>query len=303
MEKVTVLIPSYNRPDILRSTLEQLDRCSLIQKIFVTADASSEVISRQYSTILSKYVNKVTAELTVGHRGSAKTRNAVRHLALQSGIDTNYVLLFDDDFELPNEDVLQHMIVAMKTYELAGLVGGSIVNAKKRKIDPEFTLPVAQDIANCLSSVTGFLFNGQVKRITLGKSTTCFMLIKSELLNDVSYDENYAGSGYREESDFQRQVINLGYSIVYDDSAYVYHHAPDEGGCREKQEYSNRMYWKSHNHTYFIYKWNRKMVFRFWFLLCSQLLFIAYHPTALIHILTGMKKGYMRASRLYWLTP
>jgi GT2 family glycosyltransferase len=264
----------------------------------VVADASTDELLERYLSVIKKYPNKVKAELTINHRGSAKTRNAVRNFAIKSSIETEFVLLLDDDFKIPNETGIHHMIGALKSNKNAGLVGGQIVNIAKHRIDPEFQLPVSQDITNCLSSLTGFLFNGKVKRITSGQATTCFMLIRRELLSKVSYDENYRGSGYREESDFQRQFIHLGYSVLCDETAFVYHLAPNEGGCREKQHFSERIFWKSLNHTYFICKWNKRIYRRVWFFICFKILLISYRPTAIVQVFKGLADGYKFASRV-----
>jgi GT2 family glycosyltransferase len=294
-----VLVPSYNRPTSLSLTLEKLNQFDTVRVIFVAADASSHEILNEYSEVISKYSGKVVAELAIGCRGSAKTRNAVRKLALQNISTSEYVLLFDDDFQLPDETVLKQMIQTLNSYKNAGIVGGRIVNLNRHVVDSEFSLPVSQKVADILSGFTGFLFCGQTKGIETGKRTTCFMLIKSQLLNQVSYDENYQGTGYREESDFQKQVQYLGYKVLSIETAFVYHYAPDVGGCRESQKFSSRMYWKSRNHIYFIQKWNRKKKYRsLWYMLMSEILLIGYRPSAFFQILKGLQSGYKLANKL-----
>jgi GT2 family glycosyltransferase len=81
------------------------------------------------------------------------------------------------------------------------------------------------------------------------------MALRVEVLSeDVRYDESYGGTGYREESDLQRQVWKLGYRIIFEPRFYAYHLAIESGGDRYS-DLEDRMYWKWRNHMYFTNKW------------------------------------------------
>jgi GT2 family glycosyltransferase len=81
------------------------------------------------------------------------------------------------------------------------------------------------------------------------------MALRIEVLSrGVRYDERYSGTGYREESDLQKQIRRLGYKIVFEPRFYVYHLALETGGDRYS-DLEDRMYWKWRNHTCFMNKW------------------------------------------------
>jgi GT2 family glycosyltransferase len=101
------------------------------------------------------------------------------------------------------------------------------------------------------------------------------MALRVEILSKgVRYDENYGGTGYREESDLQRQVRELSYKIVFEPKFYVYHLAIEKGGNRYS-DFKDRMYWKWKNHTYFMNKWrypSRKKILSYAILMLYALL-------------------------------
>jgi GT2 family glycosyltransferase len=82
------------------------------------------------------------------------------------------------------------------------------------------------------------------------------MMMNTKVLSKgIRYDEGYGGTGYREESDLQRQVRELGFKVIFEPRFYAYHLAVEQGGNRYS-DLEDRMYWKWRNHTYFMNKWH-----------------------------------------------
>ena len=299
MVKVLIAIPSYDRPEILGFILKKLVNMKNVHGIVVVADASSQEILKAYKEILSQYSGKITAELHFGRRGSAKARNALLELATRNANGIKYVLLMDDDYLLSHDEVLQRMVDDLEILKDVGVVGGRVINLQKRVIDPDFSLNVPVKVVDWLTKITGFIFGSSWRRISYGESTTPFMLIRSNLLGKISYDENCQGTGYREETDLQRQVIRLGFKILSDDRAYVYHFTVEEGGCRPNSRMCSRMYWKARNHTYFIQKWQgHQLSTSLWYTFLGIIILILYRPSCFREIFRGLQHGYKVARNL-----
>jgi len=288
-----VAIPSYNRPAILEIVLERLLNFETVDKIFVVADASSQEILSSYENVLSKHGEKVVAELNHCYRGSTKTRNALLELVAKNVDQGSYVMLLDDDFLVPNAKVIELMFEDLKTRDDVGIVGGRIVNVTKKKVDPEFSLNLPKILVDWIRIPSGWLFlvDRNKHEVGYGKGTTAFMLLKRKLIDYIRYDENYRGTGYREESDLHRQAFRLGFRILSDYRAYVFHIPMDEGGNRVIGDAGQRFYWKAHNHTYFVLKWNDFKI-GLWYMLASAVLLIVYRPLYMPKILLGLQHGY-----------
>ena len=70
----------------------------------------------------------------------------------------------------------------------------------------------------------------------------------------------YEGNAYRFETDFSLKVKKIGFKIVYDPRAIVFHRRADEGGCRVSVYDWN--YWFSRNHTLFVLRCLRRKIVR-----------------------------------------
>lgn len=291
MDKIVVAIPSYNRPATLRTILRRLLNFEIVNKIVVVADASSQETLRSYKEVLSEHCEKIVAELNLGYRGSTKTRNALLEMVTKNVDEAKYILLLDDDFLLSSSEVLQRMIGDLEMLDDVGIAGGRIVNIEKSKIDPEFSLNVPKKVADCLTKLSGWLFCTNKHEISYGKGTTPFMLVRRNVLDKIRYDENYQGTGYREESDLHRQAFRLGFRILSDDRAYVYHLPTEEGGNRDLRGIHQRIYWKARNHTYFLLKWNGHRL-GLWYMFTGAVLLTVYRPLCFCKILLGLQQGY-----------
>ncbi|MEM2507188.1 MAG: glycosyltransferase [Nitrososphaeria archaeon] len=295
MCRVVVVIPSFDRPKTLEYVLDRIFNFYCISKIIVVADASRIEVKRLYEKVLSKYREKVVFNLNIGYRGSVKTRNAALKLAIENLGDAEYVLLLDDDFLVPNCSVIEKQLNRLRAFPDVGAVCGRVINIKKHRVDPEFNFGIPMTLASYLTRLTGFIFGGRWDKPRYGSYSTSFMLIRAYLLKYVKFDENYAGTGYREETDFQTQISMLGCKILCDPEVFVYHLAPETGGVRSYRDMPTRMYWKSRNHAYYIIKWNSNLFIRLWYLFCGTLILSVYRPQHLLWILRGLQHGYKGA--------
>jgi glycosyltransferase involved in cell wall biosynthesis len=249
-------IPSYNRAKILKISLRSFVNSKLVRGFIIVADAISSDEAEEYNRSI-RYVKdlgfEVIYDVKIGRRGSTKTRNIVLEYARQNLKKDDVLISYEDDYIYPGDHSLISALHWLKKPSI-GVVGGRRINIRKRRIDPDFYLNIFY-LADYLTKLTGFIFIDVDHGPRYVDYTTHLMAMKVRILNqEINYDENYGGIGYREESDLQMQIRKLGYKIIFDPRFYTYHLAIESGGNRYS-DLENRIFWKWINHTYFMNKW------------------------------------------------
>jgi len=291
--KVTVLIPTYDRPDVLKQTLPFWLFSDQISKVIVTAEASTDHKARLYENVLGKYSathgEKLFYRVSVGRSGSVKSRNELLSLALKFA-ESEFILLADDDYILPKESKISIALNYFRIKDI-GAVGGRVVMLGKRAIDPDFFLNLPMNLADILTDITGYIFLDVSHGPRIAKYLPPFFIIRKELIKyGLMYDVRFdTPTSFREESDFQRQIRELGYKLVFDPRIYVYHIAVEEGGNRKLMDPRERFYWKARNHTIFLLKWNSSLLKRIQYQLFLIFLLGIYRPQYFRYVLKGIK--------------
>jgi GT2 family glycosyltransferase len=294
MFNITVLIPSYNRSDILKLTIDTWLRADDVKKIIILAQATREEELNEYKKIKkSLEMNRDLEILFICIKkklGSINARNMLIKLANDS--DSQFILMIDDDYVLPNSKFLRIMAKYFEYDNTIGAVGGRVVMFRKRRVDPDFFLNAPILLADPLTRLTSYIFLDVNSGPRFAEYLTPFFMVRKEILGSIAYDKLLeAPSGFREESDLQKQIKMHGYQLLFDPNVYVVHLAPEEGGNRPRISMGERIYWKARNHTIFILKWYKSVIKRIWFLLASLMLLIAYRPWHIHQILKGVKEG------------
>ena len=254
--KIFVGTPSYNRGKIFRYCIRSFTKSKLIKGFILVIDASSDIEKGLYVQALKGLVDRgfeVIYDINVGRRGSTRARNLVLDMAERNLGSRDILLLYDDDYIYAGDKSVIPALYWLKNGEV-GIVGGRVINLRKRKVDPDFALNIPY-LADALTRLTGFILLNTKHGPRYVDYTTPLMALRVEILSKgIRYDESYGGTGYREESDLQRQVRKLGYRIIFEPRFYTYHLAIESGGNRYS-DLEDRIYWKWRNHTYFMNKW------------------------------------------------
>jgi GT2 family glycosyltransferase len=255
--KIFVGIPSYNRGKIFRYCIRSFVKSELIKGFILVIDVSSDIEKELYVQALKELIDRgfeVIYDINIGRRGSVKARNLVLDIAEKSLGSRDILLLYDDDYIYAGDKSVIPALHWLKNGKV-GVVGGRVINLRKRRIDPDFALNIPY-LADALTRLTGFIFLNTKHGPRYVEYTTPLMVLRVEILSKgIRYDENYGGTGYREESDLQKQIKKLGYEIVFEPRFYAYHLAIESGGNRYS-DLEGRIYWKWKNHTYFMNKWH-----------------------------------------------
>jgi GT2 family glycosyltransferase len=297
-EMIAVLIPSYDRPEILKITLPRWLKASHVGKVLILAQASSEEILNEYEKILKHQIDygKVTYKLVLGRLGSVKARNVL--LDLVSTYNYKYVIMSDDDHFLLDENCLARITKLFELDSRIGAIGGKILTKRLGK-DPDFFLNLPINIADLMSRLTGYVFLDIKHGPRYSEFLPPFFMMRKEVIDKgVRYDEILdSPTGFREESDLQLQIKHLGYKLLYDPRVYVIHLVNEKGGNRPRMSMAKRIYWKSLTHTVFILKWNKSLLRRIWYVLVSILILSFYRTWYISWILKGVKDGIHRFSQ------
>jgi len=201
------------------------------------------------------------------------------------------LILYDDDYICPGS----HALIPVKTWLKRGdigLVGGRVINLRRRRSDPDFYLNVMPNLAEVLTKLTGFIFINTKHGPRYVEYTTSLMATRVEIIKkNIRYDPIYEGTGYREESDFQQRIREKGLKIIFEPKFYTYHLCLETGGNRAIDDIRTRFYWKSRNNTIFVLK-NKLGLTR---LILSEAIIVMYSVTkgigTSIEAIRGLKDG------------
>jgi len=105
------------------------------------------------------------------------------------------------------------------------------------------------------------------------------MSFRRELIEKVGgFSPVYKGNTYRFETGLSLKVKKLGFKIIFDPNAIVFHRRANKGGCRVNVYDWN--YWFSRNHTLFVLRCLKGKVVKVLLFTLEQLLRILRHRRA-----------------------
>ncbi|WEL20074.1 glycosyltransferase family 2 protein [Candidatus Nanohalococcus occultus] len=234
MSELTVIIPTYNRSEPLKGTLNSLQETENHPAEVIVVDDSEEDTTQQVCE---------NHEYKINYIRPAKSINLphARNVALEAA-ETDIVAFVDDDVRF--SDGWCDAILESFQKDDVGAVGGPALEYT------EGCLKHARSESNeNQNTVTkeGFVDDSSaywrpsnpVETDTLRGANMAFR--KSVLEEIGGFDEGYIGNSFREDTDICVRVKDKGYRIIYDPKAELEHLYIDEGGCRDK----NRDFWYS----------------------------------------------------------
>jgi len=247
--QLSIVIPTYNRPEDLKACIDSILKQDLDPKefeIIVIDDAS----------------------------GPDKDKGCI--FARNSGIEKakgEIMLTMDDDTELLKNDTLKILLNTFKTNNNIGIVGGIEIRNKDYRNDfqeKDLDFNKIGKITKWGNFYTGFEKLYNVKRLVkVDHVRSAFMAFPKKLYEQIGgFEEIYNadGMGFRYETDFCLKIKNLGFDIVVQPEIKVWHKAsPRKAGfARAKGE--RYLLLSTRNHMFFMLKffWFRHPFF--WFL-------------------------------------
>lgn len=240
MIPVSVIIPTYNRSAFLKRTLEQVLRQAYPSFEVIVVDQTD-----RHPPEIAKFLASIRARIRY-----VRTETACGTRAKNLGMNVAHgevILCLDDDVDLPCDFISTHM----RNYASAGVcaVAGRIISSRSRG-RPE---PKRCGEVTWYGHVISNFYATRRRSVTHGGGGNLSFLRK-QALRCGGFDEQFAGSQLREETDFCLRYLEFGDGrMVFEPEAVVFHHAAPVGGCRVSDQaadpltYANEFYfWLKH---------------------------------------------------------
>jgi glycosyltransferase involved in cell wall biosynthesis len=244
---ISVVIPTYNREQPLRETLADTIRQNypnfevLVIDQTRTHESETQVYLEELATAGKIRWFPVDWASLPGARNYA-VRRAVGEI----------ILFIDDDVQLPDGFLAAHAGNYLAKPDV-GCVAGRVFDRMKLgnsggNLAIDFLPPEAMD-----PGIAWYFIDlvHTVKPQQVLSARGCNMSFRRQVFAewDLTFDERFAGSAVREESDFCLRLRSTGMKIWYDPSACLVHLGEESGGCHDVStrsiEYQTTFY---HNH-------------------------------------------------------
>lgn len=219
MKDVSIIIPTYNRPDDLDCVLPYYVNQPDVLEVIIVDDGSS----LSYNEVIDKY-KKMAKVNIVYHRNETNLgAGAGRNIGL-SLTNGRYILWGEDDAFL-SENYVRVLKNKIKEKEI---VFGSIYYG----IHPTMCADEQKKIIRSQQCSDRKLFDYEnLEGYYRLKTETdvkvpwghALLMTTKEAYTGIRYYEGYKVNGYREETDAQVQISKRGYSIIYTSETCCYH--------------------------------------------------------------------------------
>jgi glycosyltransferase involved in cell wall biosynthesis len=208
MPYVSIVIPTYNRAELLRECVESVLRLDYPQdgfEVIIVDDGSNDATGAQIQSLLRRCGKRIQAVRHPDNRGVAAARNLGREMARGD------IIVFLDDDCRPEVNWLARIMAVFRSYPRAAAVGGSVVNAGGSALSR----------ASYIIEFSSWFPAGAVRRIK--NIPGCNSAYKADEIKNHRFPEAYKGMGF-EDSLFNHGLIRGGKIIMFAPHARVIHH-------------------------------------------------------------------------------
>ena len=245
---VSVVVATRNRETYLTDLLKSLARQSFRSfEVIIVDDSDRRESRRAVALVVRRFLKDLKIKLLRNPSRLGIPSSLNRGLIAARG----HIVAFTDDDCIVDKSWLEN-IVRWYRYPRVGGVGGRVVPVEhdamwtpKRRRHPG----VVGRVLRSGEVVSNFDLNvGPVLVDCLPGANMSFR--RDLLLRAGGFSRAYEGNAYRFETDLSLRVKRLGYRIVFDPKAVVYHRRAPRGGARVGAYEWN--YWFGRNHTVFL---------------------------------------------------
>ncbi|MGD1867634.1 MAG: hormogonium polysaccharide biosynthesis glycosyltransferase HpsN [Phormidesmis sp.] len=243
---ISVVIPTYGREAVL---------CDSIKSVLAQDYPSFELIvvdqTEQHEVTTQSFLEQMSASGKIQlHKVSWASLPGARNYAIERAKGDIFLFL-DDDVELPAGCLAAHAKGFAGRPEV-GAIAGRVFDRMKLSESTKPTIetlpPEAMDPGIAWYHID-LVHTVKPQRVLTARG--CNMSFRREVFEEygLRFDERFAGSAVREESDFCLRLRKTGLMIWYEPEAHLVHLGEETGGCHDistrSLKYQTTFY---HNH-------------------------------------------------------
>ena len=244
--QVSLIIPTYNRQEIVFQTLQYIKQQSIsgFEVVLVDQTESNDSNLNNFKDDGFKY-----KYLKIKETGLPNARNV--------GVENakGEILIFIDDDSIPDSDLIQSYMNLFNDYEKDKFcIGGRIIEKNTTMFKENNSI------------VGGWItwYGKTLKNFDTVKSGECewasggnFGLTKDLFIEAGGFDPNFIGTAVLEDGDFGYAVKKIGGRVYYYPEPVIEHLRIPTGGVRQNNP-AKGMFYRAHNTVYFFRKYGRR---------------------------------------------
>ena len=279
---VTIILPTLNRPQYACDTVHQVLRQSFPDFELLVVDQSARPAAQALQSHLAMLDDARVRYVHLPVRGVANARN--EGVARSRG---RVILFLDDDVILLSADFIAKHLRALSDPLVGGVTGRTIERLNR----PNARRTVAR------VSIGGRTLDNMfgTKAVPVHGLKGGNMSLKAEIFDRIGgFDRNFSGTGLLEEADFSTRVRAVGWTLMFEPEAELFHFSASAGGNRVESELQ-REWWRFRATAYYIRKHRGPagllpflLTFTFIALRCA---WRERAPNALAYLAGGIKAG------------
>lgn len=242
--KTLIVIPTRNRPDEIKNTINFLNLNKNFFSRIIIVDASDIELKEKIKKLLLNYslnINLIDAE------PSTCTQ---RNLGFSFIEDEEFIMFLDDDNIFYNDALFQMNNFLKKNINFAGVAFNQILKEeenfseklKKNFFTDKLSIYPSKKGGVSRSGWQSKFINFENDEIVEWLPTRA-VIYKTELIKNLKFDENLGIYGYLEDLDFSLELKKKGKLMVCKNAKYTHDQSIDRSGFEfGKKEVRNRYY-------------------------------------------------------------
>ena len=243
---ISVVIPTYGREAVLCDTIK-----SVLEQTYPAYEVIVVDQTKDHEAATQSFLTGLADEGKIDlHTVDWASLPAARNYAIERAKGSIFLFL-DDDVELP-EGFLEAHAAGFKDRPEVGAIAGRVFDRMKlsesKKPEIETLPPEAMDPGIAWYHID-LVHTTKPQQVLTARG--CNMSFRRSVFEDygLRFDERFAGSAVREESDFCLRFRKTGMVIWYEPAAHLVHLGEETGGCHDistrSLQYQTTFY---HNH-------------------------------------------------------
>lgn len=285
VKSIVVIIPTFNRREYLRVLLSQLfnqNGNNLLEIVVVVAGSTDGTLEMLQDEFPEVHVVKGTAEWWW-------TKSINTGIRFVSNCNPKYVLLLNDDVELPN-DYLESIIKATNENPKC-LIGSASKDLKNKEFN---YIGIKRDWKKVWSKplVYSYDLKNLPEHILVNQLPGRGLLIPNEVFSKIGFFDEKNFPQAIADADFSIRANKAGYNLIVSTRAYLFSYVEEGPNKFYESKYciSNfikRLYEKrSNQNLYYLFKFNYRH--------CPGKWFISYTTINFIAIILGYLKRWIK---------